>query len=127
MLVKVRDDFHGTFGHYIERLHSVEPKRSGDAPFEVPDRVAREQIANGVLEAVDNSNAVKAEIAPVQEEEAKADKDLSEMSYAELKTEAKARGIRFVGKSREELAELIEKYDASEDGDAPEFEAEDPV
>lgn len=124
MLVKVRDDFPGVFGHYVERFHSVEPKRAGCAPFEVPDRVAREQIANGVLEAV---NAVPEGNAPVQQGETKADKDLSEMSYEELKAEAKARGISFVGKSHEKLVELIEEYDAAESGDAPEFEAEDPV
>lgn len=143
MLVRVRDDFNGTFGHYVEKYHSVEPKHAGDAPFEVSDRVAREQIANGVLEAVvaeekadpedmtEAGEVVGTEKEMDTEETADAEKaenaPVHEMSWNELKFEAKERGINSFGKSREELIRLIEEYDESEDGDAPEFEAEDPV
>ncbi len=136
MLVRVRNDFAGTFGYYLKEYNTVIPKRAGDEPFDVPEHVAREQIHNNVLEAVgayapaaeefpfpealpeELPVAETEEVAPVQQ------KDITDMSWSELKAEAKARGIKFVGVNAETLRKLIEEYDAE---DAPAFEAEDPV
>jgi len=131
MLVRVNDNFPGVFGAYNERLHCVDAKRAGDAPFEVSDSVAKIQIHNGVLVAVDAY--APAAPAPVVEEEAEAEQqeeerisgaDYSTLSMNELRAEAKSRGINSKNKNREALIKLLEKDDAEA---APQIGAEDPV
>lgn len=130
MLVKVKDTYPGVFGHYVEKYHSVEPKRAGDAPFDVPEDVAKKQIANNVLEVVDLIPDIPMDIpeeAPYdipEEKIAPVQKTLDEMNYSELKEEAKARGIAFVRINAKKLRSLIEEYDSE---NTPSFEAEDPV
>jgi len=72
MLVKVKESFRGTFGQFDVTLNTVNAKKAGDEPFEVPDSVARVQIAAGVLEKAEGKSAVEpvapAEPEPVQPE-----------------------------------------------------------
>lgn len=145
MLVKVRDNYPGVFGCYDGALNTVTPKRAGDPPFLVDDRIAERLIRKGVLEAVKSSGNAPAGADAAKEarentEEESADalginapeedpdgqtEDLFDgMSINALRKEAKARGISTSGKNAETLRELIREHDAE---DAPKLEAELPV
>jgi hypothetical protein len=125
MTVKVSDSYAGIYGCYNILTHSVEPKKAGDSPFEVPDSADTKRLVDdGILVPV---APVQTPVKPreqVKEPEIKTEakkKDYSEMSYDELKTACKERDINFVGKSKKALIELLSE------NEAPELTAEDPV
>mgnify|MGYP002621938581 CR=1 FL=1 len=135
MLVKVNDAYKGVFGHYIEKYHSVEGKRAGDPPFEVPDHVAHEQIRNGVLTAAEGQAITveapamaeaKAQEMPETVAEGTTDTaDFDGMTYRELVAAAKERGISYKNKKADELKEILKEYEGITG--APSLEAEDPI
>lgn len=130
MFVKVNDAYKGVFGLYIEKYHSVEGKRAGDPPFEVPDNVAHEQIRNGVLVSVDGQPVpAEPETAPETQDTVAEPKDntldIDEMTYRELVAAAKERGISYKNKKTDELKEILKEYEGITG--APSFEAEDPI
>jgi len=135
MFVKVNDAYKGVFGLYIEKYHSVEGKRAGDPPFEVPDYVAHEQIRNGVLVSVDGTapatmpgepTAIKAEATSEPVSETITDTpDFDGMTYRELVAAAKERGISYKNKKTDELREILKDHEGITE--APNFEAEDPI
>lgn len=127
MTVKVSDSYAGIYGCYNTLTHSVEPKKAGDSPFEVPDSADTKRLVDdGILVPVapvqmpvktkEQVEKPKTEIKPETKQ-----KDYNEMSYDELKTACKERDINFVGKSKKALIELLSE------NEAPELTAEDPV
>jgi hypothetical protein len=58
MLVKVNDEFKGTFGQYDETAKTVYAKKAGDDPFVVSDVTANRMIQKGILVAVGGGSPV---------------------------------------------------------------------
>lgn len=131
MLVTINPDYKGTYGHFVEELGSVALKKAGCEPFEENDYIARKQIKNGVMVAV-NPATVPVEPAepvktePVEETESMEPEGKSvnweDMSMAELRAAAKARGISSFGAKKATLIEALKEYE-----DTPELGAIDPV
>jgi hypothetical protein len=139
MLVQINTAYKGVFGYYDRALNTVIPKRAGDPPFEVADDVARRQITAGVLAIAKEEGEPKAEqkekLTVPEETKAQepagheagtggAGKPYEDMSYSELKAEAKKRGIKVFGQSAYTLRRLLE---GGTDEEAPVLSAEDPV
>lgn len=91
MLVKVNDNFTGTYGQYDEITKVVSAKKAGDAPFVVSDAEARRLVSKGVLVCVDDSDApaLKPE-APEAEESAPIDAPVIEAEAPQTKVPKKA-------------------------------------
>lgn len=91
MLVKVNDNFTGTYGQYDEITKVVSAKKAGDAPFVVSDAEARRLVSKGVLVCVDDSDApvLKPE-APEAEEPAPIDAPVIEAEAPQTEVPKKA-------------------------------------
>ena len=141
MLVTINPQYKGTYGHYIPELGTVSVKRAGCEPFDEDPEIARKQIKNGVMVAVNPATvpvvAVE-ETKPVVTEtvdeavddlvdeavDEVVDDGLDDLSLAELRAAAKERGISSFGVKKAALIEMIREYDSK---DAPDLGAIDPV
>ncbi len=85
MLVKVNDNFTGTYGQYDEITKVVSAKKAGDAPFVVSDAEARRLVSKGVLVCVDDSDApvLKPEAPEAEEPAPTADAPVLEAETAD--------------------------------------------
>lgn len=125
MLVTINPNYKGVYGHYVEELGAVIPKRAGCEPFEENAEIARRQISNGVMVAVQSATKDVDIIEPQASEDIA--KDPADMTYPELKAAARERGISSIGIKKATLVELIREYDSKKSEDAPDISVMEPV
>lgn len=125
MLVKINPNYKGVYGHYVKDLGAVIPKRAGCEPFEEDAEIARRQISNGVMVAVQSATTDAEIIEPQNFEDTT--KDPADMTYPELKAAAKERGISSIGVKKAALVELIREYDDKKSEDTPNISVMEPV
>ncbi len=121
----------------------IRPKNYASGAFEVPDNVGRNLIARGLADLVDDQTAaiatpeqVKVEAVPTKKAAVKTAKgkpapkkeqakELDEMTLAELRAEAKARGIKV--NARQSKAQLLAALRAPADSSEVEPTEDEPA
>ena len=127
MLVTINPKYKGVYGHYVEKLGTVQAKRAGCEPFDEDPMIAKRQIEKGVMVAVDTAAAPFEPETVIDMPEPKEpimndEPDYESMSFAELKAAAKKVGMTVTKGTKKET--IIAKLRESE---APSFDAIDPI